>query len=204
MTNCCVARVLLTLPVVLVLACTGSSPEKPASVSVPKATPDPPVAEVRPFSVQSPNGARADEYYWLRDDTRTDTAVLGYLEAENAYTAAMTAHTQALEDRVCYQEIVGRIQQDDSTVPYRKRGYWYYTRYEAGREHPVFARKAGTLEAPEQVMVERERPCPGSRILRGWRVRHCAQRQAAGLCGRHGRSATVHPCGSRTSKPARP
>ena len=152
MTNCCVARVLLTLPVVLVLACTGSSPEKPASASVPKATPDPPVAEVRPFSVQSPNGARPDEYYWLRDDTRTDTAVLGYLEAENAYTAAMTAHTQALEDRV-YQEIVGRIQQDDSTVPYRKRGYWYYTRYEAGREHPVFARKAGTLEAPEQVML---------------------------------------------------
>ncbi len=152
MTNRWVARVLLTLPVVLILACTAGSSEKPASASVPKATPEPPVAEVRPFSVQSPNGARTDEYYWLRDDTRTDKAVLGYLEAENAYTAAMTAHTQALEDRV-YQEIVGRIQQDDSTVPYRKRGYWYYTRYEAGREHPVFARKAGTLEAPEQVML---------------------------------------------------
>ena len=96
---------------------------------------------------------RVDEYYWLRDDTRTDKAVLGYLEAENAYTAAMTAHTRALADRV-YEETVARIQQDDSTVPYRKRGYWYYTRYEAGSEHPIYARKAGTLEAPEQVMLD--------------------------------------------------
>ena len=66
--------------------------------------------------------------------------------------AAMSAHTQALTERV-YGEIVARIQQDDSTVPYRKRGYWYYTRYEAGKEYPVYARKARTLDAPEQVML---------------------------------------------------
>ncbi len=64
----------------------------------------------------------------------------------------MSAHTQALEDKV-YEEIVGRIKQDDSTVPYRLRGYWYYTRFETGKEYPIFARKAGTLDAPEQLML---------------------------------------------------
>ena len=61
---------------------------------MPKSDPVPPVAAVRPHVVESPNGDRIDEYYWLRDDTRTSKEVLGYLEAENAYKAAMTAHTQ--------------------------------------------------------------------------------------------------------------
>src|SRR5262245_7781880 len=115
--------------------------------------PVPPVAAVRPHAVESPHGTRQDEYYWLRDDTRSNPAVIGYLEAENAYKEAMTAHASALEDRI-YEEIVARIKQDDSTVPYRHRGYWYYTRFETGSEYPVYARKAGTLEAPEQVMLD--------------------------------------------------
>jgi oligopeptidase B len=115
--------------------------------------PVPPVAAVRPHAVESLHGTRQDEYYWLRDDTRSDPAVIGYLEAENAYKDAMTVHTHALEDRL-YEEIVARIKQDDSTVPYRERGYWYYTRFETGREYPVYARKAATLEAPEQVMLD--------------------------------------------------
>ena len=147
----CAGFVILLLSVLL--GCADVAPQATeASVPTPAAQ-APPVAEARPFTVLSPNGNRMDEYYWLRDDTRTDKAVLGYLEAENAYVAAMTAHTRALTDRV-YEEIVARNQQDDSTVPYRKRGYWYYTRYEAGSERPIYARKAGTLEAPEQVMLD--------------------------------------------------
>jgi oligopeptidase B len=148
--------VALVVPTLIGLAsCTAQAPAPaPADSPAPAATaPVPPVAEVRPFPVPSPNGTRTDEYYWLRDDTRSAPAVLGYLEAENAYYAAMTARTKSLEDRV-YGEIVTRIQQDDSSVPYRKRGYWYYTRYETGREHPIYARRAGTLEAPEQVMLD--------------------------------------------------
>lgn len=114
--------------------------------------PAPPIAAVRSYEVVSPNGSRVDEYYWLRDDTRTNKEVLAYLEAENAYKASMTAHTRALEDRV-YGEIVARIKQDDSSVPYRKRGYWYYTRFETGKEYPIYARKAGNLEAAEQLML---------------------------------------------------
>jgi len=143
---------LAALPVLLVAACAGNAPARPEPPSMPKSVPAPPVAAVRPHVVESPNGNRTDEYYWLRDDKRADKDMLGYIEAENAYKAAMSAHTQALEDKV-YEEIVGRIKQDDSTVPYRLRGYWYYTRFETGKEYPIFARKAGTLDAPEQLML---------------------------------------------------
>jgi oligopeptidase B len=144
---------LAVAPVLMLAACAGKAPVKPESESMPNSPPVPPVAAVRPHVVESPNGNRTDDYYWLRDDTREDRDVIGYLEAENAYKAAMTAHAQALEDRV-YDEIVGRIKQDDSTVPYRFRGYWYYTRFETGQEYPVYARKAGSLDAPEQVMLD--------------------------------------------------
>ncbi len=137
----------------LLAACAAGAPPRTESESMPQTEPVPPIAAVRPHEVESPNGTRIDEYYWLRDDTRSDPEVIGYLEAENSYKAAMTAHTKALEDRV-YNEIVARLKQDDSTAPYRKRGYWYYTRYETGKEYPVHARRAGTLEAPEQVMLD--------------------------------------------------
>ena len=113
----------------------------------------PPAASEKPYEVPSPNGVRHDEYHWLRDDTRRDPEVLAYLKAENDYTATMMAHVRPLEDRL-YEEILGRIKQDDASVPYRKRGYYYYTRYETGREYPVHARKAGALQAPEQVMLD--------------------------------------------------
>ncbi len=143
---------LAVAPLLMLTACAGGAPSKPESESMPTPAPVPPIAAVRPHEVASPHGNRADEYYWLRDDTRENPEVLAYLEAENAYKAAMTAHAKALEDRV-YEEIVARIKQDDSTVPYRLRGHWYYTRFETGKEYPVYARKPGTLEAPEQLML---------------------------------------------------
>jgi oligopeptidase B len=144
----------------LLAACAGDAPARPEPESMPKTAPVPPIAAVRPHVVESPNGARTDEYYWLRDDSRASPDVIGYLEAENAYKAAMTEHTRALEDRV-YEEIIGRIKQDDSTVPYRLRGHWYYTRYETGQEYPIYARKAGNLDAPEQVMLDVNRMAQG-------------------------------------------
>jgi len=147
------ALFLAAVPALLLVACAGVAPARPEPESMPKSAPVPPIAAARPHVVASPNGDRNDEYYWLRDDTRSDPSVIGYLEAENAYKAAMTAHTQALEEKV-YGEIIGRIKQDDSTVPYRRRGHWYYARYETGKEYPVYARKAGTLDAPEQVMLD--------------------------------------------------
>src|SRR5262249_45983638 len=80
----------------------------------------PPIAAARPHQIQSPNGTREDDYYWLRDDTRTNPEMLAYLKAENAYTDANLAHTKPLQEQL-YSEFVGRIKQDDSTVPHRKK-----------------------------------------------------------------------------------
>ncbi len=115
--------------------------------------PVPPVAATRPCEVKAPCGTRVDEYYWLRDDSRADPDVLAYLAAENDYKDAMLAHLAPLQDRL-YGEIVGRIKQDDSTVPYRERGYWYYRRFDAGEEYPRHVRRRGSLEAPEEVLLD--------------------------------------------------
>ena len=140
---------LLASLAVLLAACAEQQELPPA----PPAGPQPPVASVHPFEVQSANGVRIDNYYWLRDDTRTRPEVLNYLKAENAYYAQMTAHTKALEETL-YNEIIGRIKQDDATVPAKYKHYFYYTRYEQGQEYPVYARRKGSTEAPEQVMID--------------------------------------------------
>jgi oligopeptidase B len=101
----------------------------------------PPDADRKPHVVRAPFGAeRVDDYYWLRDDERKDPAVIGYLQAENAYADAVLAPLKPLEDRL-YGEIVARIKQDDASVPYRERGWWYYARYETGKDYPIHARR---------------------------------------------------------------
>jgi oligopeptidase B len=111
----------------------------------------PPRADIRPHVVVSPHGNRVDPYYWLRDDERQDPAVRAYLEAENAYKER---HLAGPLREVLYQEIVGRLKQDDASVPYFKDGYWYYTRFETGKEHPIFARRKIALEAPEEIVID--------------------------------------------------
>jgi oligopeptidase B len=113
----------------------------------------PPVAAVRPHRVESPHGTREDPYYWLRDDTRSDPQVLGYLQAENAWTDAVLAPLKPLAERI-YQEITGRIRQDDMSVPWYRRGYWYYSRYQTGANYPIHARRKGSMDAPEEIMLD--------------------------------------------------
>jgi len=117
------------------------------------ADPVPPTVARKPFQVTSPNGAREDDYYWLRDDTRKNPDMLGYLKAENAYADATLVPTKPLQEKL-YREIVGRIKQDDASVPLKERGYWYYTRFETGKDYPVLARRKGAMTAPEEVMLD--------------------------------------------------
>ena len=79
--------------------------------------------------------------------------MLAYLKAENAYADAVLAPTKPLQDKL-FKDIVGHIKEDDSSVPVHDRGYWYFTRFEAGQDYPVVARKLGTLKAKEQVMLD--------------------------------------------------
>lgn len=107
------------------------------------AEPGAPVAAQKPHAVASPFGERQDPYYWLRDDTRKNSEMLGYLAAENAWADRQLAPTKALKDAL-FAETVAHIKQDDSSVPWRKHGYWYATRFVAGADYPVVERrKAG-------------------------------------------------------------
>ncbi|GAA4855171.1 S9 family peptidase [Luteimonas vadosa] len=116
--------------------------------------PPPPDAEKKPHTVKAPHGAeRSDEYYWLRDDKRQAKDVIAYLEAENAYADAVLAPLKPLQDAL-YEEIVGRIKQDDGSVPYRERGWWYYTRYETGQDYPIHARRKDVAGATTPSMLE--------------------------------------------------
>lgn len=124
------------------------------STTIASELPQAPDVAKKPYVVKTPHGAeRNDEYYWLRDDTRKNPEMLAYLNAENAYTDSVMAPLKPLQEKV-YEEIVGRIKQDDSSVPYRERGYWYYTRYETGKDYPIYARRKGSMEGAEEILLD--------------------------------------------------
>ena len=82
-----------------------------------------------------------DDYHWLRE--KTNPEVRRYLESENAYTEASLAHTAGLRDSL-YREMLGRIKETDLSVPWRYRGYWYYSRTEKGKNYPIYCRRKGS------------------------------------------------------------
>src|SRR3989454_8700667 len=110
--------------------------QAPTSPAAPALTP--PVAAMRPHRFDEHGNVRIDEYYWLRD--RDNPEVIKYLEGENAYTKAVMAQTQALQDRL-FEEFNGRVRQNGQSVPYRQGGYCYYSRLVEGKDNPIFARK---------------------------------------------------------------
>jgi len=93
---------------------------------------------------------RVDNYYWLND--REDLEVISYLDEENAYTETVLKHTEEFQESL-FDEIVGRIKQTDESVPYKRNGYFYYTRYEEGKEYPIHCRKKESMEADEEIML---------------------------------------------------
>jgi len=109
-----------------------------------------PVAEKKPKELTIHGDTRIDNYYWLRD--RDNPEVIAYLEAENAYRESVMKGTEQFQKDL-YEEIVGRIKQDDESVPYKENGYFYYTRYEEGKEYPIFCRKKETMEADEEIIA---------------------------------------------------
>ena len=112
-----------------------------SSIANAQTPPTPPDVAKKPHVVKAPFGAeRQDEYYWLRDDKRENADMLGYLKAENAYADALLAPLKPVQDRL-YDEIVARIKQDDASVPFRERGWWYYSRFEKGKDYPIHARR---------------------------------------------------------------
>lgn len=121
----------------------------------------PPVAKVVPKQLEKHGNVRTDPYYWLRE--RDNPEVKHYLDSENKYTQAMMAHTQGLQDKL-FTEFKTRIKQTDVSVPYRKDGYFYYSRVVEGKDYPVYCRKKGSLDAPEEVVVDVNRVAEGHKF----------------------------------------
>jgi oligopeptidase B len=115
------------------------------------ATLAPPMAAVHPHQFNEHGNVRVDQYYWLKD--RSNPEVIRYLEEENAYTKAIMAHTEQLQERL-YEELKGRVLQTDQSVPFREGNYFYYTRFVEGKNYPIYARKRGSLDAPEEIMID--------------------------------------------------
>ncbi len=110
----------------------------------------PPLAEKVKKELSIHGHTRIDNYYWMIE--RDNPKVIEYLKAENSYKESIMKHTEALQEKLL-SEIVGRIKQSDMSVPYKDEGFYYYTRYEEGREYPVYCRKKESLEADEEILL---------------------------------------------------
>ena len=113
--------------------------------------PSPPKAAIRPHAMTMHGHTRIDNYYWLNE--RENPEVLAYLEAENQYADACLKHTEPLQEQL-FKEITSRIKQDDNSVPIMIRDYYHYTRFEEGKEYPIYCRKKHSLEAEEEVILD--------------------------------------------------
>ena len=131
-------------------------------MSLPALYPVPPIARKLPRVETRHGEVQVDDYAWFRD--RSNPAVIAHLEAENAYTEAMTASTAPLRD-VLYTELVGRIKETDLTVPTYDAPYWYYTRTEQGQPYPIFCRKLTSLDAAEEVIFDQNVEAKGRQFF---------------------------------------
>ena len=130
-----------TIPVLAILmtsACTDNQPDYP-------------VADKRPVELERHGHVRVDDYFWLNE--RENPAVIEYLEAENAYTDSALSASAGLRERLI-DEMASRIKEDESTAPYRHGEYFYYRRYETGKEYPIYCRTKGSHDADEEILLD--------------------------------------------------
>ncbi|QCX00153.1 S9 family peptidase [Aggregatimonas sangjinii] len=112
---------------------------------------NPPIAKKIPKNLDKHGDVRIDNYYWMND--REDKEVIAHLERENAYKDSLMAHTEDFQNTL-FEEMKGRIKEDDSSVPYKNNGYWYITSFKTGQQYPIYSRKKESLDAEEQIMFD--------------------------------------------------
>jgi len=112
-----------------------------------------PVANKIPFAMTIHNDTRIDNYYWMRDDERQDPAVIAHLNAENTYTEAMLKHTESLQARL-FEELKGRIQKDDDSVPTKRGQYYYSSQTRGDNEYPTYVRSSDVKGSDQQVILD--------------------------------------------------
>ena len=122
----------------------------------------PPMAEKKSKITDIHGEQLVDEYFWLRE--KNNPAVLAHLKAEDAYTESVMKPTAALQEKL-YKEMLSHIKQTDTDVPYRSNGYFYYTLTEEGKQYPIFCRKKGNLEAPEEIVLDVNELAKGQKFM---------------------------------------
>ena len=145
-------------PIILVamLMTTNATPARAEKAQTP------PVAPKIPHLTAIHGERLSDDYFWLRDKPKPE--VKTYLEAENAYSDAVMKPTEAFQGAL-YKEMLARIKETDENVPYRKGGFFYYSRTEQGKQYPIFCRKQGSLAAPEAVTIDLNRLAEGQKFM---------------------------------------
>ena len=143
-------RVNGALPILLALAAIGPTPWSHAAEPPPQVL-TPPRATKVPKVLEMHGERRLDEYFWMND--RNDPNVVAYLDAENAYAAAVMKSTERLQARL-FEEMAGRLRPDEESLPIEDNGYFYYTRFEKGKEYPLYCRRKGSRGAAEEVMLD--------------------------------------------------
>jgi oligopeptidase B len=141
---------LFTLLLVLFVSvsCTEKQEEKTEKMG--KKQIKPPVAKIVKKELTKHGHTRVDNYFWLKE--RENPEVIAYLKAENEYLKQVMKHTEGLQEKL-YNEIIGRIKKIDMSVPYRDNGYYYYNRFEEGKEYPVHCRKKDSPEGKEEILL---------------------------------------------------
>ena len=112
-----------------------------------------PIAAKKTYIHEIHGEQRTDDYFWLRDDNREDAEVLAYLNQENAYTEAQMAPLAELQSEL-YREMVARQEPELESVPYFKKGFWYVSRFEQGKEFTLYTRRKGSMDAPEELILD--------------------------------------------------
>src|ERR1700752_2732450 len=137
--RCIPASILLLVSVIFLTAADNGS------------LPAPPLAKKMPHAPKSNGHTMADNYFWLRD--KPNPEVRAYLEAENAYTDSVMKPTEPFQKKL-YEEMLSRVKETDVEVPYKEGDYFYYIRTEAGKQYPIRCRKKGSMDAPEEVLLD--------------------------------------------------
>ncbi len=117
-----------------------------------------PIADKNSTTLKKHDDIRVDDYFWLNE--RENSEVIDYLKRENDYNDKITAHTKNFQESL-FEEMKGRIKEDDASVPYKKNGYWYIVRYEKGKDYPIYSRKKETLDAPEEILFDCNKEAEG-------------------------------------------
>jgi oligopeptidase B len=155
------------------------------------ADPTPPVTKKIPKIFTEHGNTRTDDYFWLSDPK--DSAVIDHLKEENAYTVAYMKHTEDLQKKI-YDELIARIDQKASSLPTKRNEYWYYTRYEEGKQYPFYCRKKKDIASLEEVFMDVPAMAEGHQIyrVRGWTVARNNNLLAVGIDTTGGRRSTLY------------